>query len=176
MKYNLINNKTKEEHLCDKVTVDGFDYYTSNDFIEDGRENFFTYDTLNHKILHISHIKYFGNENNGRGDVQNGRASFKTFKGTSSGVSHPKVIATNNPHIDIPKIVSYDKIKADEEDMIDFLEWVEKEHWWKSTDTRFHLTVGLWTKAINGDFSDGKTTGQLLQLWKDQQVKTLYYE
>ena len=25
--YKLINIKIKEEHLCDKVTIDGFDYY-----------------------------------------------------------------------------------------------------------------------------------------------------
>jgi hypothetical protein len=33
MKYKLINNKTKEEHLCEKVTIDGFDYYVSNEKI-----------------------------------------------------------------------------------------------------------------------------------------------
>lgn len=27
MKYKLINNQTKKETLCDKVTIDGFDYY-----------------------------------------------------------------------------------------------------------------------------------------------------
>ena len=31
MKYKLINQKTKEEHLCDKVTIDGFDYYASDE-------------------------------------------------------------------------------------------------------------------------------------------------
>jgi len=30
MKYKLINAQTKEEHLCDKVTIDGFDYYVSD--------------------------------------------------------------------------------------------------------------------------------------------------
>lgn len=30
MKYKLINTKTKEEHLCDKVTIGGFEYYISN--------------------------------------------------------------------------------------------------------------------------------------------------
>lgn len=29
-KYKLINNQTKEEYLCDKVTIDGFDYYVSD--------------------------------------------------------------------------------------------------------------------------------------------------
>ena len=30
-KYKLINTTTKEEHLCDKVTIDGFDYYVSDE-------------------------------------------------------------------------------------------------------------------------------------------------
>lgn len=29
--YKLINIKTKEEHLCDKVTIKGFDYYVSDE-------------------------------------------------------------------------------------------------------------------------------------------------
>ena len=30
-KYKLINLNTKEEQLCDKVTIDEFDYYISNE-------------------------------------------------------------------------------------------------------------------------------------------------
>lgn len=30
MKYKLINTQTGEEHLCDKVTIDGMDYYVNN--------------------------------------------------------------------------------------------------------------------------------------------------
>lgn len=31
MKYRLINLETKEEHLCEKVILDGFDYYVSDE-------------------------------------------------------------------------------------------------------------------------------------------------
>ena len=31
MKYKLISKTTGEEHLCDKVTIDGFDYYVSDE-------------------------------------------------------------------------------------------------------------------------------------------------
>lgn len=31
MKSKLINTQTKEEHLCEKVTIDGFEYYVSDD-------------------------------------------------------------------------------------------------------------------------------------------------
>lgn len=37
MKYKLINTITKEEHLCDKVTIDEFDYYVSDKVIKDVR-------------------------------------------------------------------------------------------------------------------------------------------
>lgn len=30
MKYKLINSVTKIETICDKVTIDGFDYYVSD--------------------------------------------------------------------------------------------------------------------------------------------------
>lgn len=30
-KYKLINLNTKEEQLCDKVTIDGFEYYLSDE-------------------------------------------------------------------------------------------------------------------------------------------------
>jgi len=77
MKYKLINTRTKEEHLCDKVTIDGFDYYVNDETPE--HDNYITYKNQ----LFI--IKNGDNE------------LFHLSK---------KVIATNNPNIDIPKITS----------------------------------------------------------------------
>ena len=76
-KYKLINTRTKEEHLCDKVTIDGFDYYVNDETPE--HDNYITYKNQ----LFI--IKNGDNE------------LFHLSK---------KVIATNNPNIDIPKITS----------------------------------------------------------------------
>lgn len=36
MKYKLINNQTKEEHVCEKITIDIYDYYVSDDIINTG--------------------------------------------------------------------------------------------------------------------------------------------
>ena len=198
MKYKLIDSVTKVETICDKVTIDGFDYYVSDKFIEDGRENFFTYDTLNCKILHISHIKYFGNENNGRGNISNGRASFKTFDGTSSGLNHPEVIATNNPNIDIPKVIDEVEELALKEtlsqiDLIYNTEQRKKDN--KKTITVLYFEgLSLYKTGYNKSqqthpFSDedmiefsewtksnGKATKELIQLWKEQQPKIVYYE
>lgn len=46
-----------------------------------------------------------------------------------------------------------------------FAEWLQEGFWWKSTDSRYPETLGLWSsKTINGDFpkETGKTTGQLV--------------
>ena len=39
MKYKLISKTTDEEHLCDKVTIDGFDYYVNDEkYFDDNGE------------------------------------------------------------------------------------------------------------------------------------------
>lgn len=205
MQYKLINLKTKEETICDKVVINGFDYYISNNHIEDGRENFFTYDTLNHKILHISHINYFGNENNGRGSTSNGRASFKTFKGIHSGISHPEVIATSNPNIDIPQIINQVEFLAEEwvfetnkekwsnnddtagdnfgsykagyqksqethpfslEDMVEFAKWI-------ANTKLYGFSKQLYEAML---VNEVKTVEELIEIWRNQRLKTIYYE
>jgi hypothetical protein len=70
----------------------------SDEEIRDGKTDFYTYDNLNHKVLHIEYIKYFGDSSN------NGRASFRTYYGTNSGTSHKEVIASSNPSHNLPSI------------------------------------------------------------------------
>ena len=77
MKYKLMNTRTKEEHLCDKVTIDGFDYYVNDETPEHDK-----YITYKNQLFIIK---------NGDNEL------FHLSK---------KVIATNNPNIDIPKITS----------------------------------------------------------------------
>lgn len=54
-----------------------------------------------------------------------------------------------------------------------FAEWIEENHWWRSTDTRFPETLGRWTTHINGDvpLSKTKTTSQLLTLFNEYESK-----
>ena len=87
-KYKLINTKTKEEHLCDKVTIDGFDYYVSDETPKD-----------KDKVLH----------KNGTIGVLTTALAISIVEGTNEGSyvdECKKVIACNNPNIDIPKITS----------------------------------------------------------------------
>lgn len=155
MKYKLIHQTTNEEHLCDKVSIDGYDYYALktdiklNDYISDG-----------YKV-----IKWVDNQ---------------------SLLGRAKVIATNNPQIDMPKVVDevmelakevselpvyrnifgihtgvvigYNKCKETHpftaEDMIEFAVFYQK-HQGKSLE--------YWGK-------------DLFKIWQEQQPKTLYYK
>ena len=160
MKGKLINKQTKEEHLCDKITIDGFDYYVSDVHAVSG--DF---------ALYAGHIT-------------------KKLVDTEWTTGDKKIIATNNPNIDVPKVVElldyetnkYSEITEEpqriigfalgynksqethpfsEEDMIEFLNYYQK-------------TCLL---AFNSSGQNhGKTTKELFQLWKEQQPITLYYE
>ena len=85
MKYKLIQKTTGEEHLCDKVTIDEFDYYVSDEEIKIGDINIpsdFSR-TTDLSMTSNSDLPIVNEKMNG----------------------YRKVIATNNPNIDIPKVV-----------------------------------------------------------------------
>ena len=191
MKYKLINKQTNEEHLCDKVTIDGCSYYVSN---EKATEGFYGY--INFQGGDIKKIgKYFADD-------------------------WKKVIACNNPNIDIPKVVDdieglaieylndnygyvWDKGDIDnfkyaysksqethpfsEEDMIEFYEWcnfpIYREHgnlgfnkrvMPQFPDYNVYTIIDETGKSI---LPQGKflTTKELFQFWKEQQPKIVYY-
>lgn len=171
MNYKLINKATGQETICDKVVVDGWDYYVSDEIIEEGWKG-----TAYKKDVKGQIFKHFHTTNEWYKDAK-------------------KVIATTNPSIDIPKVVdeifklsfdyfaSRDKIDVQsmydfkegynksqethpfsEEDIIEFNEWCNKSY-------EFDNRCNEWFHG-NGYY----TTKELLQLWKEQRIKTLYYE
>ena len=83
MKYRLINKQTNEEHLCDKITIDGFDYYV-NDFISDEVNGDLTKIPFEKLIL--------------------------------------IAVASNNPNIDIPKVVDGVEMLGEDETNIRILQ------------------------------------------------------
>lgn len=176
MKYKLININTNEQHLSDKVIIDGFDYYVSDEKINVGDWYIVNSNFLSHYDGHFS-----------------------------LGIDCKKVIATNNQSIDIPKVVDkverlafdyYEQVKRNyystgqktqlpksnkefqamgdgfiegynksqethpfsEQDMIEFAEWIVRMDW-------NELSI-LYEKS----------TKELFQLWKEKQTKTLTYE
>ncbi len=171
MKYKLINKVTQEEHLCNKVIIDGFNYY-----IEDGNV-----------VKPIDFSKY---------QYQKDTVLFKGMNHMKQGEVY-EVIATNNPNIDIPKVVDEVEILADEKinDLFNphghgdidtnsfykdgFIEGYNKSqetYKWSDEDV---VEFAAW--AVKMDWRSvsviyEKTTERLLQLWKEQKPKIIYYE
>jgi hypothetical protein len=175
MKYKLINSVTKIETICDKVTIDGFDYY------------------VNDEKLKVKDKFYF--EIDGVSDILEVESEFHLER-MSGHLDNKKVIATNNPNIDIPKVVdeveqlalSYEMSFTDDdgttkvdfkagynksqethpfsdEDMIEFADWISKE---------FNISNGIGWWHSHESIED-ISTKELLQLWKEQKPKIVYY-
>ena len=185
MKYKLINLKTKEEHLCNKVTIDGYEYYVSDEVINQG-DYYIDFRTDGNKLEHFK-------EKNDL--VLIGICGSK------------KVIATNNPNIDIPKVVNevemlayehcdtvipkdvtrslhyffkcgYNKSQEifsfREEDMIEFSEWKDYNFYQHIEDNLYRtMQARPMYKVLENKYY---TLKELLQIWKEQKNITLYYE
>lgn len=184
MKYLLINQQTAEETLCDKVTIDGFDYYVSDELPSVGNKSILQVEGFSPMIL--TH-----------------------FEKCESDYEGKKVIATNNPNLDIPQVVdevdimrktlvnSYLKEIKDctkrffwkacfkhgynksqethsfsDEDMIEFYEWC---------DTSAEANLFWRRNRIDPKMSGShhkirkQKMKELLQFWKEQKPKKIYY-
>lgn len=170
LQYKLINNKTKEETICNKVVIKGFNYYINNDKI-----------SLNDPI------------------TDNYRVWF--WRDDCSLLGRKKVLATNNPNIDINKVINNDEELAlsyemnfseddgtanidfkagynkaqeispfSDDDMINFSEFIEN---WLNNNIS---SKSCWVKSGEKLDIDDITTKELLNIWKEQQIKTIYYE
>ena len=175
-KYKLINTTNKEEHLCDKVTIDGFDYYVSDEL---PKQN----DAV---ITAVGNIHY----------IKDDSKDFIEYVSKLGKV----LIATNNPNIDILKVVNKVEKMANihavqsgceyREDLVriskGYLTGYNKsqETHPNSDDDMIafnEFSIGLLHKQVNGvgyyDYNaKWITTKELLQLWKEQQPKIMYYE
>lgn len=184
-KFKLINNKTKEETICSLVTIDGFDYYVSDDKIIENISVIY-----NNKIYSTVYSN----------TVPQGEILLSGF-GYVMKSSCKKVIATNNPNIDIPKVI-------DEVEKLSFNEFPEiiKDVWTAEglafeedihEACREGFTVGYdkaketyqFTEEDMLDFGKYCINNQLckeenryyqywelLQIFKEQQIKTIFYE
>ena len=88
-KYKLINTKTGEQHICDKVIIDGFDYYVSDTKIFELKPDDKYATIVENRRRIVFYTKHIQSKDN-------------------------VVIATNNPNIDIPKVI--DKVEELGED------------------------------------------------------------
>ena len=202
MKYKLINKQTNEEHLCDKVTIDGFDYYVSDTAIG------YRYGIS--KLYEVVEIKINYDATLYKGIICS----------TNPNIDIPKVVCNidltklcyydrRNPDFSIKEEYGYDKEEVEatgnfakkdcacdncfygrsqlteqliksqethpfsEEDMIEFANWIGEE--WSPNGRK-----ECWdSNELNSTHEpkylvDG--TKELLQIWKEQKPKIVYYE
>ncbi len=84
--YKLINQATKEEYLCSKITISGFDYYINDNEIKD--KDWYT----------------------------NGKYLYQADRHYTKAEKDKKVIATNNGNIeDLPKLIEFVQFDLEEE-------------------------------------------------------------
>ena len=165
-KYKLINREGKET-LCDKVTIEGYDYYVSDEkrLIDD----FYIgigFMGANVFKWHHSQEKEYPNQ-----------------KG--------KVIATTNPSLDIPKVV--DEVEKFENEYFKDFSWGSvnpislykalRAGYNKSQEThpfskRDVIDFNEWQQSLlfseNPDWLIEKSTEELLQIWEEERIKTIH--
>ena len=187
MKYKLINNITKEEHLCDKVTVDDFDYYVSNEKCIKGDLCYDKEGLPGHK-----NNKYI---------VE----CLRTDDNSYWNKHCKKIIATNNQNIDIPKVIDEIEVLAENiypipnpYDIKFHISNLMKREIFKAGYNKSQEThsfseedIILFAKylssqmnedglILNPKYIENKqlfvTEKELLEIWKNKKIKTLYYE
>ncbi|MCA2656090.1 MAG: hypothetical protein IM591_12290 [Chitinophagaceae bacterium] len=180
MKYKLINKTTGEEHICEKVVIDGWDYYVSDNHAVSG--DF---------ALYAGHVT-------------------KKLVDTEWTTGDKKVIATNNPSIDVPQVVDEvdiigetaceianvslnwykDKNNKDRDysiiwhvdGIIEGYNKSQETHPNSDSDTAEFaewLTLNTNSTSIHGEYiykNVRRVTKELIQIWKEQRPKILYYE
>lgn len=164
MKYKLINTKTNEETICGKVVVDCFDYYVRTSHVE----NCWVI-TDSDKLVKVDKNNY---------------EAWHEF-------NCKKVIATNNPNIDIPKVVNeterlaYNiafKFIGTDFNQVKYLQSLIVEGYNKCLETHPNSDEDIkdfgyfCVKHYKEKVLPKKSFEELLQLWKQQKTKTFWYE
>ena len=176
-KYKLINTKTGEQHICDKVIIDGFDYYVSDTKIFELKPDDKYATIVENRRRIVFYTKHIQSKDN-------------------------VVIATNNLNIDIPQILEepnetlIHQIAADlgyrmlpddleegikagykesqethpnsDEDMIEFAEWCQNQYFYSTVEKKWSTEFKIYDGVLY-------TTKELLKIWKEQQPKIVYY-
>ena len=190
--YKLVNIKTGQEIICDKIQIENFEYYVSDEKPK-------LKDVV---ITAVGNIHYINEDS-------------KDFIEHVSKLGK-KVIATNNQNIDIPKVVNeieklafdyHEQVKRNyystgqkaqlpksnkefqamgdgfidgynksqemfpftEEDMIEFAEWCQNQYFYSTVEKKWSTEFKIYDGVLY-------TTKELLKIWKEQQPKTIYYE
>ncbi len=173
MKYILINKATKEEHICDKVTVGAFDYYIRNEEIKIGDSGW---------LLENGRIKSV--------------CEFDCSKGLNGIRStDKKIIAANDPFTEIPQIIDdveklaekvYTKkntsYKVRRSSFITGYNKSQETHPFSEEDMIAFCGYASTTGDVCRPREDSptgsrkfQTMKEVLDTWREKQTKTIYY-
>lgn len=190
MKYKLINLQTKEEHLCDNVRIDGLDYFVSD---EKPNLNDYAYS----KSFGLGKIIELHNELCFYSKHKSGGSITTPFE-RNLGEDCKKVIATTNLNMDIPQALNEIEISnkihnwVQEVILKEGKEWNDQDalepvyygiiegynkcqetHPFSEDDVREIFKIAQMQKNY-GDYKP-YTFEEAIQLWKEQQIKIIYY-
>lgn len=188
MTYKLINNATKEETICSLVTIDGFEYYISDEiagftynkptYNSDGRiglpENNQSKKVIATNNPNIDIAQIIDNSENCYSlNKQDLRYIFDSGNAGSGGSMYNRVRKYSgfddflDKDAKIQTIFKNNKAKETwqftEKDMIEFAKWL-------FTDCSSNGPFGF---SYNNKAYSNK---ELLSIWKEQQLKIIYYE
>ena len=179
MKIKLVNKQTKEEHICSKIVIDGFDYYVSDD----------EQPKIEGELYHCFHKGKGINVGLG---VTKQRLIIDIYsKNRNLCPDCKKVIATNNPSIDLPKVVHEHTIVIQNSESLKnlaegeyqvrkayFLKGYNKSQETHPFSEEDMIEFSWWLVKNLGMFSCDRTAHfnkELLQIWKEQRIKIIYY-
>ena len=157
-KYKLINKTTGEEHICEKVVIDGFDYYVNDETVG----NYCWYiNTYTNKLYHSSTLKPDENSKKIIPNTDLPKVMDEVEELAEKiipNLIHKKYVKTGF-------IGGYNKSQEthsnSDDDMVEFAEWCENLQKDNKEIRRNNPSI---------------TRKELLHLWKEQRPKTLYYE
>jgi len=168
-KYQLINSHIQEKYLCEKFIIDVFDYYVSNDKPINGDYGLVNYKT----ITNISH--------------------WDEFYKFNPNINCKKVVATNNPNIDLPKVIEevekeftrniiktnkiYHNTKLFDTHKEGFIEGfnIHKEQYYLCEQDMIDFVEWKDIHIQEINCSKIHTTKELLQIWLKLKPKTIFY-
>jgi hypothetical protein len=191
MQYKLINKNTKQENLCVKIVIDGFDYYVINVHPEVGQwcidphgnltifgfdfRAIFTPKELNYvkKIIATNNLSL----------VQSGLPMVinQTEKLAEQFVKDKLKLSSQAVGVLVGFIEGHNAAKEthpyDADDIEEFIKWKDNNRWYNFENGKWNYTFEHGMSISKGAYEKNyrKTTKELLDIWKEQTVKTLYY-
>lgn len=156
MKYKIIDKNTEQIHICNKVTINGFAYYVSENETITEKDSYY-YKHFDDDIIVLSSEK----------TIEKG---INTLENLNKDTFYKKIIATNNPDINLPLVFENNNDNDNiftQKDMIDFASWTHLNGYSK------HQVNDRW---YDGEFYIGNSK-RLLDIWKiENELILLYYE